>query len=94
VRERVLGLIMGEFERTRRGLEALYGGPLAERRPNVQRALDTRRATLRLLHHQQIELLRRWRVLQQTGDQLAAEPLLLHLLLTVNAIASGIGTTG
>jgi phosphoenolpyruvate carboxylase len=45
------------------------------------------------LHQRQIRLLRQWRKLRQQDDQ-AADQLLSHLLLTVNAIASGLGSTG
>lgn len=94
VRDRVLSVIIAEYERTRRMLEAIYGGPLAERRPRIQRLLDLRQAGLTTLHRQQIELMRVWRDLQQTGERERAEQVLLQLLLTVNAIAGGLRTTG
>lgn len=86
--------IAAEFERTRQMLERVYGGTLAERRPNIHGMLQMRREALRTLHRQQIVLLRRWRELRQRGDHDEAASLLPHLLLTVNAIASGLGTTG
>jgi len=93
VRGRILGMIEQEYERTRALLELLYGGPLAERRPNVARPLHMRQAALRVLHAQQIALLRRWRTLGP-DDSAQSEALVLELLVTVNAIASGLGTTG
>jgi phosphoenolpyruvate carboxylase len=93
VRDRILEMILAEWERTRRMLEALYGGPLAERRPNVEAMMDLRREGLRRLHRQQCDLLKQWR----SRDGLAAgevAALQTRLLLTVNAIASGLGTTG
>jgi phosphoenolpyruvate carboxylase len=93
VRERILGMIEQEYERTRAMLEQLYGGPLAERRPNVQRPLSVRQEALRVLHSQQIDLLRRWREQRQSGAE-QADALVLDLLVTVNAIAGGLGTTG
>ncbi|TVR47561.1 MAG: phosphoenolpyruvate carboxylase [Puniceicoccaceae bacterium] len=92
VRDRQLGTIHEEFDRTRRALELLMGGPLAECRPNIHQALSLRDPGLRQLHHQQIALLRQWRGLAETGS--ALDGLLLKLLLTVNAIASGLRTTG
>ena len=47
-----------------------------------------------MLHRQQIALLGEWRELRQRGDEEGAAALLPGLLLTVNAIASGLGATG
>jgi phosphoenolpyruvate carboxylase len=94
IRERILTLILGEYERTRQMLEALYGGPLAERRPNVHGMMQIRREGLLRLHEQQLALLRQWRALQRQRATAEAEHLLPHLLLTVNALATGLGSTG
>ena len=75
-------------------LERIYGGTLAERRPNIHLSLQMRKEPLRVLHRQQIALLREWRALRQQGDAAGAAALLPPLLLTVNAIASGLGATG
>ena len=75
-------------------LEQIYGGTLAERRPNIDGSLRVRRQPLRVLHRQQIALLREWRGMRQRGDDDGAAALLPGLLLTVNAIASGLGATG
>jgi phosphoenolpyruvate carboxylase len=87
LREQLMQQILSEFDRTTQFLEQFYGGPLLERRPNVAQVLLMRHAPLRQLHHMQIELLKQWR-LEPTDD------LLKQLLLTVNAIANGLGTTG
>ena len=63
VRDRSLALITEEFERTTRMLERIYGGTLAERRPNIHVSLQMRKDPLRVLHRQQIALLREWRAL-------------------------------
>jgi phosphoenolpyruvate carboxylase len=94
VREHVLQLILDEYARTQRMLEAIYGGPLAEQRPRVHWMLNKRQEGLRVLHTQQIALLREWRVRRQADDQAEVEALLRQLLLTINAIASGLRTTG
>jgi len=49
---------------------------------------------LRVLHRQQVELLRTWRGLKQEKRQAEADSLLPRLLLTVNAVAGGLRTTG
>jgi len=90
LRDTVMTPIEDEYDRTRRMLERIYSGPLAEKRPNVQLFLDRRKNALRRLHDQQIDLLRQWRHDADSSD----EKLLSKLLLTVNAIANGLGTTG
>jgi phosphoenolpyruvate carboxylase len=93
-REAILDQIVREFERTSRMLEQVYHGTLAERRPNIHATVRMRHAPLRVLHHQQITLLREWRATRRAGDEGAAASLLQPLLLTVNAIAGGLGATG
>ncbi|MFY0571305.1 phosphoenolpyruvate carboxylase [Archangium lansingense] len=92
IREQVMGMIREEYARTRRMLEAIWGAPLEERRPHIHRALSLRQPWLRVLHRQQIELLRTWRAQRKADGQ--ADHLLPRLLLTVNAIAGGLRTTG
>ncbi|MEY4568417.1 MAG: Phosphoenolpyruvate carboxylase, partial [Planctomycetota bacterium] len=94
LRQRCMGLIESELELTREMVEKIYGGPLAERRPNIQRMMNLRNNGLRVLHQQQIDLLRMWRSYHRMQQPQAAEQLIPQLLLTVNAIASGLGTTG
>ncbi len=94
VRERIMGSIRDEYARTRRVLEIFFDGALETRRPRIHRLLALRDEGLRPLHRQQITLLQRWRALQQEGDEDAAGALLLKVLLTVNAIAGGLRTTG
>jgi phosphoenolpyruvate carboxylase len=94
VRARVLGPILAEHRRTTELLELLYGGPLSRTRPNIHSSLQLRQEALRALHLRQIELLRQWRERLRAGAQEQADVLLTRLLLTVNAIASGLRTTG
>ena len=91
VRERLLGQIRDEYDRTRRMLKTIFGGPLEERRPRLGHLLALRDEGLQTLHRQQIDLLRQWRA---EDDDAESEALLLKVLLTVNAIASGLRTTG
>jgi phosphoenolpyruvate carboxylase len=94
VRERVMGMIAVEDARTRRMLEVIFDGPLPERRPRIHRMLAVREEGLRVLHRQQLALLREWRALRREDDPTAGERVLPQLLLTVNAIAGGLRTTG
>lgn len=86
--------IEAELNRTTQMIERIYGGSLAERRPNIQRMMQLRASGLRVLHRQQISLLKMWRSYHKMGQPQSAESLVPQLLLTVNAIASGLGTTG
>ena len=75
-------------------LEELRGSPMAQRRPRMLKTLTLRADALRVLHFQEIHLLRRWRTLRRAGDDATAERMLPELLLSINAIASGLRTTG
>ena len=94
LRERFMSQIEGERARTARMLEELAGQPLGGRRPRMLKTLELRAQALRVLHEQQVGLLREWRRLQAIGDMGGAEAMLPELLLSVNAIASGLRTTG
>ena len=95
VRVRIFGMIREEFERTERMLARIMGtGELAPRRPRFQKTLNVRADALLVLHAQQIELLTKWRALHAAGDEDAADAMLPELLLSINAIASGLRTTG
>jgi len=94
VRERILQKILYEYERTRKLLEQLQGGPSPSRRPRMWRTLALRDTGLRLLHRHQIEALRSWRAATAAGDTDRAFTLLPSVLLSVHAIAAGLRTTG
>lgn len=94
VRERILGIILDEWDLTRAMLDRLRGGAMASRRPRMWKTLELRAEALAILHRQQIELLRQWRSLQRIGDDSSAQALLPDVLLSINAIASGLRTTG
>ncbi len=86
----ILQKIVAERERTAQALERIYGAPLAQARPGVHGRLERRREALEPLHAHQIDLLREWRKM----DGPDAERILPSLLLTINAISSGLGATG
>lgn len=93
VRDRYLGRILSEWRLTVGLLEEVYGGPLSARRPNIARSLELREPGLVPLHHRQVDLMRRWRS-ESTHRAADADPILTDLLVTVNAIAGGLGSTG
>jgi phosphoenolpyruvate carboxylase len=94
LRGRVLGLILEEYERTRDALDELFGGARERRRPRLLQAIAIRRHALDRLHHEQIGLLRAWRAAVKDEGGGGSEHLLSSLLVTVNAIAGGLKTTG
>ena len=93
VREEMLGLIMGELEKTRKLLALLFRRPLKERRVNHHFSNYLRSEALNVLHAHQVALLKAWRAEKAANDP-AAEETLLHLLLTINGIASALRNTG
>ncbi len=94
LRRKFLDRIMDEFARTHDLLTECFGRSAMDRRPRAAKTLRLRADALRVLHRQQIELLARWRGLQTSGDETGAKKMLPELLLSINAIASGLRTTG
>jgi len=92
LRDKFLSMVREEFVLTRSLLEEVFGGTFQERRMRMSRSLDLRSEALRRLHQHQVGLVKHWRTLTQGTD--AWESTLLQLLVTVNAIASGLRTTG
>jgi phosphoenolpyruvate carboxylase len=85
IRERILGQILAEYELTKQVLARLYPHDREARRPRLVKAVAIRRNALTRLHREQIQLLHRWR---------GGEDCLPSLLVTVNAVAGGLKTTG
>lgn len=91
VRDRFLAIVMEEFQRTRAMLDDIFQGRVEKRRPRMLKTLQMRADALRVLHRRQISLLREWR---NAPSAEAASAVLPRLLLSINAIASGLRTTG
>ncbi|NTU92944.1 MAG: phosphoenolpyruvate carboxylase [Chlorobiaceae bacterium] len=94
VREAMMSQITAEYLKSRRLLEMIFGGRLEEKLESVHQFISARQEGLAMLHGLQIDLLDRWRKLKQEENSAEADALLPELLLTVNAIASGLRTTG
>lgn len=93
VRDPMIELILKEHELTASHVSELLGSPNGRRRPRLQKTLAPRASALEPLHLRQVELLRQWRSVRES-DPKQAKQLLHDILLTVNAIASGLRTTG
>ncbi|MEM9399983.1 MAG: phosphoenolpyruvate carboxylase [Verrucomicrobiota bacterium] len=84
--------ISSEWGRSRKMLDDIFGGEeLKKRRPRMFRTLALREKALNALHDQQINLLREWRVSKTTQE---SSDTLKDVLLSINAIAGGLRTTG
>jgi phosphoenolpyruvate carboxylase len=94
VRDRFLSILLAEFDRTRIVLEDLFDGTFAARRPRLAYTLNIREEPLKVLHEQQVGLLRQWRALNASGQAEAAGAMMPDLLISINALASGLRTTG
>ena len=94
LRDRFMKIIVAEFNRTRELLTELYDGDILKRRPRMAKTLENREAPLKVLQQQQVSLHREWRQLIQSGGEAEAEALLPRMLLSINAIAAGLRTTG
>jgi phosphoenolpyruvate carboxylase len=92
-RESILDLILTEFEKTNRMMSEVFGGSLEVRRPRMLKTLRLRANALRVLHQQQIQLLSQYRNAKAAGST-DTKKLLPKVLLSINAIASGLRTTG
>jgi phosphoenolpyruvate carboxylase len=87
VRQEIFSLLADEYHRTVEVLQRLTGAAaIAERFPRFRQRLASRLPTLNQVNRQQIELLRRYRAGQEGA--------LPALLLSINCIATGFGTTG
>ncbi|MGA1205887.1 MAG: phosphoenolpyruvate carboxylase [Opitutales bacterium] len=88
LRNDMLDTILGERDATEAALTRLLGSPIASRRPRFCATLEAREGPLRKLHERQIALLGEYRA------NPASQHLIEELLLVINAIASGLRTTG
>ena len=86
VRKRFMERIEGEYNLLKDRLADLFPKPIQERRPRYAKTLTLRDEPLRILHLQQVELLREWR---DTEEDLPRE-----IIFSISAIASGLRTTG
>jgi phosphoenolpyruvate carboxylase len=89
----VFNRILEEFDLAGLMLKVL-GGDAAVRRPRFTMTHQIRADALLALHTQQVTLLRDWRAALAADDSAGAHRLLVDLLLSINAIASGLRTTG
>ena len=90
----VFNRIMDEFDLAQLMLKEVLGGDSAARRPRFTMTHQIRADALLALHTQQVTLLRDWRAALSADDNKSSDRLLVDLLVCINAIASGLRTTG
>ncbi|MEM7384425.1 MAG: phosphoenolpyruvate carboxylase [Verrucomicrobiota bacterium] len=90
LRETFMTRILTDYEQARSLLGEILPGKFEDRRPRMAHTLQIRSAMLERLHHQQVDLLQEWR----SAENDAGDELIGKLLFNVNAVASGLRTTG
>ena len=93
VRETILQILLAELYKTQNLMQELLGRPMHERRKNHFYSTGLRAEALDILHKNQIKNLKLWRNPELT-DPAQKDKLLKELLISVNAIANAMGTTG
>ena len=91
VKNRLMKLILNEYNLTKKLIEEIYGDSLEQRRSRLVQIMSNREQKLGTLHQYQIELLREYR---SSLDETYKESLLEDLLYCVSAISSGLNVTG
>jgi phosphoenolpyruvate carboxylase len=94
LKDRFMGIILAEFDLTKELLSDIFNGGFDQRRPRMSKTLAIREEPLKVLHNQQVHLIKQWRALKAEGKEEAAEDLFPKILLSINAISSGLRTTG
>ncbi|GAA5494677.1 Phosphoenolpyruvate carboxylase, type 1 [Rubritalea squalenifaciens DSM 18772] len=94
LRQKFMDIILTEFELTHELLTEVFDGAFTERRPRMHKTLEIREEPLRVLHKQQVKLIKDWRQLKAEEKEEQADALFPKILLSINAISSGLRTTG
>ncbi|MBN2635782.1 MAG: phosphoenolpyruvate carboxylase [Prolixibacteraceae bacterium] len=93
VRDNIMKLLLKELNKTRELMKDLLEKPVYERRKNHYYSTGLRAEALNVLHKKQVKQLYRWRNYSQ-NEKITRKELLNQLLISVNAIANAMGTTG
>jgi phosphoenolpyruvate carboxylase len=94
LRDTLFQKVLAEWTRSRDMIEKLFGSAIAVRRPRLVKSMQRRLQPLEALHKRQVYLLNQWRSDHRPTADSLEQPLFKELLLTVNAIAGGLRTTG
>ena len=94
LRNEFMNLILEEYRITKDILEEIFGSKIEDRRPKMIETVILRAQGLEVLHAQQIIQLKEWREYIKNNEIKKAEEKIIPLLLSINAIAAGLRTTG
>lgn len=86
-----LELILKEYRILEKQLKQLFGQKIQKEKPNIYKAIKSRNEHLKALHHIQITCLKQWRNCKDEEEKAQIQS---TLLLSINAIASGLRSTG
>jgi phosphoenolpyruvate carboxylase len=92
-KEAMLNVYLTELKKTKEMLSKLIMRPSAERRKNHTYSTALRSEAMLSLHQRQVQLIKKWRS-QKAEDSKEQEETLLTILMTINAIASAMRSTG
>lgn len=90
VKNKFTKLFANELKLTRENMKELLSQTFEERRTHHHYSNALRGSLMINLHSKQIHLLKKWR----KADEKDKNDILIELLMTINALASGLGHTG
>ncbi|MEL7589275.1 MAG: phosphoenolpyruvate carboxylase [Prolixibacteraceae bacterium] len=90
----ILDQMLKEFSLTRQMVDSILDIPISERRKNHYYSTLLRADAMRPLHEHQVNLLEKWREVNDGRNPAEADALLFEILRCINAIAGAIGYTG
>ncbi|WP_269539267.1 phosphoenolpyruvate carboxylase [Cerasicoccus fimbriatus] len=93
IRERFRKVLLDELKLARHHMEVMLSRPIEQRRKNHYYSNLLRASLMRSLHEKQVALLKTWRKQRAEKDP-ETEKTQTELLLTINAISSGMRNTG
>ena len=94
VKNDILPLILSEYHLTHSLLAELLQKPFEQRRSNHYYSTRLRAIALELMHHVQVNALRKWRNEKEMVSPEIADQQNIVLLKTINAVANALGSTG
>ncbi len=93
VKSKFLNLILSDFEAGKIQIEYLLGDSVKVRRTGQLNIMNIREKELMVLHKLQIDLIKKWRKLNEKGDPEASN-MLPELLHVINSLSGGLRNTG
>jgi phosphoenolpyruvate carboxylase len=95
IRERIFETIEAEFRRTCDAILTITGqANLLDNEPVLQESIRLRNPYVDPLNYIQVEMIRRLRACQRTGDSAEEAALRRTIELTINGVSAGIRNTG